>query len=83
MSSLTLEIKTPEKKIFFDRVLRLTAPASDGKVGILPGHARLATTLKPGTLRYLLESGEERQTTGGDGFLIVENNKVYVLLKKG
>ncbi|MDD5593914.1 MAG: hypothetical protein PHG97_04170 [Candidatus Margulisbacteria bacterium] len=82
MKTFTLEIKTLEKRIFLDRVLRLTAAAVDGEVGILPDHARFASVLKPGTLRYALESGEERKTEIGEGFLIVNKNLVSVLVKR-
>ena len=80
MDTFTLEIKTPEKSVFFDRALQLTAQAVDGEIGILPGHAPLATRLKAGSLKVVLETGETKQIAGSDGFLIVSKNNVSVLL---
>jgi F-type H+-transporting ATPase subunit epsilon len=82
MATFTLEIKTPEKSLFFDRALRLTAQAVDGEIGILPGHAPLATRLKAGSLDVMLETGEMKQIEGSEGFLIVSKNNVSVLMKK-
>jgi F-type H+-transporting ATPase subunit epsilon len=82
VETFTLEIKTPEKPLFFDRALRLTAQAADGEIGILPGHAPLATQLKAGSLKIVLETGETKQIAGSEGFLIVNKNNVSVLLKK-
>ena len=81
MKSLTLEIRTPEKVRFFDRVQSLYARASDGEIGILPDHAALATKLEPGPLRFVRESGEEVRLDGTEGFLIVNRNNVSVLLR--
>jgi len=82
MATFTLEIKTPGKSVFFDRALRLTAPAADGEIGILPGHAPLATELKAGNLKIVLETGEIKNIAGSAGFLIVNKNDVSVLMKK-
>ena len=82
MATFTLEIKTPEKSVFFDRAMRLTAQAADGEIGILPGHAPLATRLKAGSLKIRLETGEMKQIAGSEGFLIVNKNNFSVLMKK-
>lgn len=80
MKAFDLEIKTIEKKLFAGSVLSLTAQAADGKIGILPDHAPLATVLAKGSIRYTLENGQEVKLEAGDGFLIVDSNRVAVLL---
>jgi len=82
MNTFTLEVKTPEKRLFLDRAIRLTAPALDGEIGIMANHAALATELKAGTLRIELETGETKKLDTGAGFLIVNKNEISVLLKK-
>ena len=82
MNTFTLEVKTPEKRLFLDRAVRLTAQAVDGEIGIMAGHAALATELKAAPLRIVLETGETRQIEAGEGFLIVNKNEVSVLIKK-
>ncbi len=82
MNTFTLEVKSPEKRLFLDRAVRLTAQAVDGEIGIMAGHAALATKLKAAPLRIVLETGETKQIEAGEGFLIVNKNEVSVLLKK-
>lgn len=82
MKTFTLEIKTPEKRLFLDRAARLTALAVDGEIGILAGHAALATRLKAAPLNIMLETGETKKIEGDEGFLIVDKDNVSVLLKK-
>src|SRR5262249_8551168 len=53
-------------------------PGTLGDLGILPHHAALLTTLKPGTLELRLNGAEETFFVSG-GFLEVSNNQVTVL----
>jgi F-type H+-transporting ATPase subunit epsilon len=82
MRTFTLEIKTPQKRLFLDRAARLTAQAVDGEIGIMAGHAALATRLKAAPIRIILETGETKKIETGEGFLIVSKDNVSVLLKK-
>jgi F-type H+-transporting ATPase subunit epsilon len=80
MSTFTLEIKSPEKSLFFGKVTSLTVKAVDGEIGILADHAPLVSRLAPGPIKYHLESGEEVSLDGGAGFLLVKANQANVLL---
>ena len=80
MSTFTLEIKSPEKSLFFGQVAGLTVKAADGEIGILADHAPLVSALVPGKIKYNLESGEAVTLDGGAGFLIVAGNQANVLL---
>jgi hypothetical protein len=51
MAELTLTILTPEREIFSGRVASLTAPATKGSMGVLPGHAALMTSLETGVVK--------------------------------
>ena len=57
----------------------VVAPGSEGEMGILPRHAALLTTLRPGVLR-LTKDGNEQILAVGGGFLQVANNRVLVYL---
>ncbi|MFH1386339.1 MAG: hypothetical protein ABIH50_01570 [bacterium] len=81
MSELTLEVRTPEKNLFLGKVESLTAEAIDGKLGVLAGHAPLATCLKKGTLSFHKDKGEEIRLDIQGGFLIVKNNQATALVK--
>jgi F-type H+-transporting ATPase subunit epsilon len=79
MKSFALQIRTPEKTIYWGRALSLNATAADGKIGVLPDHAPLATLLSAGKVAYKLETGEEVEVEMPGGFMIVKNNSVHIL----
>ncbi|MBI5150439.1 MAG: F0F1 ATP synthase subunit epsilon [Candidatus Omnitrophica bacterium] len=68
MSSYQLTLVTPAGKMFDGPVDFLTAPGSEGCLGILAGHAPLATALKQGLLAVKSE-GRERCFNIGSGIL--------------
>src|SRR5437588_6171981 len=51
-SKLRLTIVTRERKIVETDADEVELPASDGEIGILPGHTPLLTTLRIGQMRY-------------------------------
>lgn len=78
MSTLHLEIVTPEARIFEAEVDQVVVPAIEGELGILPQHVPLMTQLQPGELR-VYQSGKETRLAVGEGFLEVRPDKVSVL----
>lgn len=79
---LYLEIATAERLVYSGPVTIVSAPATDGRVGILPGHAPLLTTLRPGELRLRPSADDEEISIAiGGGFLEVSNNHVIVLAR--
>ena len=54
-----LDIVSAEKQIFSGIVEQLVATGELGEIGIVPGHAPLLTTLKPGEIRITLPEGKE------------------------
>ena len=75
---LKLEIVTPEKRVFDETVDAVTVPTATGEVGILPNHAPLISSLKPGILSYTNKGVNERMVISG-GFIEVNSNKVSIL----
>ena len=49
--SLTLEIVTPEARVYSDTIDTVVIPTVDGEIGILPGHIPLLTQVADGELR--------------------------------
>lgn len=76
--SMLLNIVTPERRTFSDSVDQVVLPGSEGEMGVLPGHAALVTTLKPGELRYL-KDGQETSLAVGEGVVEVTQTGVSVL----
>jgi F-type H+-transporting ATPase subunit epsilon len=48
MAELHLEFVSPERVLFSGDVDQVDLPGAEGDMGILPGHAPLVTTLRPG-----------------------------------
>jgi F-type H+-transporting ATPase subunit epsilon len=75
---MKLEIATPGRMIFSDRVHSLSAPGIAGVLGIYPGHCPLLTILRAGELKIQKENGETLIAIGG-GFMEVRKDKVIIL----
>jgi F-type H+-transporting ATPase subunit epsilon len=76
--TLKLDIVTAERVVFTGDVDMIIAPGEDGQLGILPQHAPLMTTLKPGEL-VARRSGEEFCMAISGGFLEVRPDRIIVL----
>jgi len=79
LASFNLEIITAEQTIFSGQVSSLTAPATDGEIGVLPRHASILTLLKPGELKYSTTEIQQHLAVSG-GFLEVNADKVVILV---
>ena len=74
---LTVSVISPEAVLFEGTTESVVAPAFDGDVGILTGHAPMMTLLGQGELRLGTGSGQRFQVHGG--FLQVVDDKVRVV----
>ncbi len=75
---LTLEIVTPEARVYSQEVDTVVIPTVDGEVGILPGHIPLVALVGAGELRATKGSVTELLVVGG-GFAQVTGEKVSIL----
>jgi F-type H+-transporting ATPase subunit epsilon len=78
---LKVAVISPEKTLFDGSVDSLVAPAFDGEVGILPGHAPMVTLLGTGTLRLGADGSAGRFRVEG-GFLQVVDDTVRVVTER-
>ena len=78
---LKVAVISPERVMFEGSVDSLVAPAFDGEVGILPGHAPMMTLLGRGTLRLGPNGGAGRFQVEG-GFLQVVDDAVRVVTER-
>jgi F-type H+-transporting ATPase subunit epsilon len=75
---LKVSVISPERTLYEGEAQSVVAPAYDGEVGILTGHAPLLTLLGDGELRLSsATSGARFQVHGG--FLQVADNVVRVV----
>jgi F-type H+-transporting ATPase subunit epsilon len=75
---LTLEIVTPEDRVYSDTVDTVVIPTVEGEIGILPGHIPLVTQVGAGELRAT-KGGVTKLLVVGGGFAQVTGEKVSVL----
>lgn len=75
---LTLEIVTPEARVYSEEVDSVVIPTVEGEVGILPGHIPLVTQVGAGELRATKGSTTQLLVVGG-GFAQVTGERVSIL----
>ena len=80
---MTLEILTPEKKIFSGEVYGVQLPGITGLFEVLDRHAPIVSALKNGKLKILLDKTNTNTytITIQSGFVEVLNNKATVLVE--
>jgi len=75
---MTLEILTPEKKLYSGEASAVTLPGIDGKFQLLERHAPIISALGKGKVVYKSVTGVNEIEISG-GFAECQSNKVIVL----
>jgi F-type H+-transporting ATPase subunit epsilon len=78
---MTLEILTPEKKIFSGEVYGVQLPGISGLFEVLDKHAPLVSALKAGKLKILTDKTNTVSYSIQSGFAEVLNNKTTLLVE--
>jgi F-type H+-transporting ATPase subunit epsilon len=81
MAGLHFEFVSPESVLFSGDVDQVDLPGSEGDMGILPGHAPLATTLRPGIVT-IFRGGQREPVVVIGGFAEVSPKGLTVLADK-
>ncbi len=77
---ITFKIVTPERVVYEDTIAKVTVPAGEGEMTVLPNHAPLVTMVKPGELTVYKENGDSVQLAVAGGMLEIRpNSEVYVM----
>lgn len=77
---LSVSVISPEAVLYEGTTDAVVAPAFDGEVGILTGHAPMMSLLGKGVLRIGSDGGRRFNVDGG--FLQVADNIVRVVTEK-
>lgn len=77
---MTLEILTPEKKLYSGEASSVTLPGVDGSFQLLNRHAPLISALSKGVIKYKVGSDTKTLAISG-GFAECLKNKVIVLVE--
>lgn len=80
---MTLEILTPERKLYGGQVYGVQLPGIDGLFEVLDRHAPMVSALKKGNLKVLVEKGQSNTINYSieSGFVEILHNKVTVLVE--
>ncbi|MBA6390113.1 F0F1 ATP synthase subunit epsilon [Colwellia sp. BRX10-3] len=77
--TVNLNVVSAEEELFSGSIESLQITGSEGELGIMPGHAPLLTSLKPGMARIVKQDGVEEIIYLSGGMLEVQPNNVTVL----
>lgn len=78
-STVHCSIVSAEEEIFSGLVEMVVANATEGELGILPGHTPLLSGVKPGPVRLILDGGEEEVFFASGGFIEVQPTAITIL----
>ncbi len=78
---MTLEILTPEKKLYSGDVYGIQLPGITGLFEVLDKHAPLVSALGKGNVKILKTKSTFENYTISGGFVEVLNNKATVLVE--
>lgn len=78
---LTLEIVTPEARVYSDTIDSVVIPTIGGEIGVLPGHIPLLTQMEAGELE-VTKNGRTEWLAVGSGFVEIEADRVHVLAEQ-
>ena len=81
---MTLEILTPERKLYGGQVYGVQLPGIDGLFEVLDRHAPMVSALKKGNLKVLVDKIGQGNTINysiESGFVEILHNKVTVLVE--
>ncbi|MGB7034510.1 MAG: F0F1 ATP synthase subunit epsilon [Xanthobacteraceae bacterium] len=78
MAALHFEFVSPERVLFSGDVDQVDLPGSEGDMGILPGHAPVVTTLRPGIVT-IVRGGQREPVVVIGGFAEVSPAGLTVL----
>jgi len=79
--TLSVRLVSAEKEVFKGDAVSVVAPAWDGMVGILPGHAAFITLLGHGEFTVDLPGGGSNRYYVAGGVLKVEGNALTALVE--
>ena len=79
MAGLHFELVSPARLLFSGDVASVNIPGTEGEMGILPGHAPVLSTLRPGVVVINKETGAPEKIFVRGGFAEVNPSGLTVL----
>ena len=79
MATLHFELVSPERLVLSEDVAEVDIPGVEGDMGILPGHAPVLSTLRPGVVTVTHENGQKDRLFVRGGFAEVNPQGLILL----
>ena len=80
MAKISFDLVSPENLIFNDEVGMVIVPGKDGDFGVLPGHSKLMSSLRPGRIMiYSEDNNLLKSFFVSGGFAEVNPEKCIIL----
>ena len=80
MATISFDLVSPEQLLFSDDVGMIIIPGKDGDIGVLPGHSKVISSLRPGRIMVY---GEDKNLLKSffvaDGFVEINSEKCILL----
>ena len=76
---LTVEVVSPEKRIWSGEATSVSARTLDGDLGILVDHISLLGVFVPGVVSIKTLDGSKTEIEMADGFISVNKNRVSIM----
>ena len=80
MATISFDLVSPEQLLFNDEAGMIIVPGKDGDIGVLPGHSKLLSSLRPGRVMVY---GEDKNLLKSffvsGGFVEINPEKCIVL----
>ena len=81
-TSLNVELVTPEKVYFSGSANMAVIPGTEGDFGVLPGHAPLISSIRPGVVEVHRSAGKVERTFITHGFAEVGTEGCIILAEE-
>ena len=82
-NTISFDLVSPEQLIFNDKVGMIIIPGKEGDIGVLPGHSKLLTSLRPGrVIIYDVNKNILKSFFVSAGFAEINPEKCIVLAEE-
>lgn len=79
MALMNFELVSPERLLISAEVQQVTVPGTEGLFTVMPNHAPVLSTLKPGVVEVVTADGAQERIFVRGGFAEVNNSGLTVL----
>jgi F-type H+-transporting ATPase subunit epsilon len=83
MAKISFDLVSPEKLLFNDEVGMIIVPGKDGDIGVLPGHSKVLSSLRPGRVMVYGKDKNLLKSFFVSGGFVEINHEKCILLAEG